>query len=193
MPARPRGPCPGLPPRPTLVKEGQRPLLLRAGRRVPGVVLGHRRHTPPRASLEPGPSLPAWVAAVRLSWQHSLPHQAEAEPNSGPKLWVLKHPSEPRRPQRANSPWWKPPGPSQVTGNCEVMPCSCCRVLTLAQISHTHTHTHSSHSPGRMRCRVSSRQRRAAVWRRPSEPLRRPRRTLSPAPCWSGGAWGLGD
>ena len=117
MPARPRGPCPGLPPRPTLVKEGQRPLLLRAGRRVPGVMLGHCRHTPPRASLKPGPSLPAWVAAVRLSWQHSLPHQAEAEPNSGPELWVLKHPSEPRRPQRANSPWWKPPGPSQVTGN----------------------------------------------------------------------------
>lgn len=95
----PEGPLPGTPAQAYSGEGGTAPQ---------GVSLelcwGHRHHTPPRASLELGPSLPAWVAAVRLSWQHSLPHQAEAEPNSGPELWVLKHPSEPRRPQQANQP-----------------------------------------------------------------------------------------
>ena len=132
----PEGPLPGTP---AWAHSGEGRTASPSSREPAGVspesCWGCRRHTPPRARLELWPSLPAWVAAMRLSWQHSLPHQAEAEPNSGPELSGLKHPSEPRRPQRANQPLATSP---QAPGHPRRLALAAPRSLT-----HTHTHSHN--------------------------------------------------
>lgn len=92
----PEGPLPGL----TLVKERlppprSRPACPRS--RAGAAAITH--HPGPVLSCDP---------PCPLGWQHSLPHQAEAEPNSGPKLSALKHPQSPAA---LAAPGYKPAGP----------------------------------------------------------------------------------